>query len=179
MHHHEYGATARDVAEHIEVLAHEVIDAGADIFVGHGPHEDRGIEIYRGKPILYSLGDFIMQNDTVTPQPQRSYDLLDLGPDATPSDFYDARSMNGARGPVTEPAKWESFVAMVSFRAGRLDGLTLHPVDLGFGRPRHTLGRPVLAEGAVAASVLQRLGEMSRPYGTRISIDGNIGSVRL
>lgn len=36
-----------------------VIDAGADAVVGHGPHVLRGIEFYRGKPIAYSLGNFL------------------------------------------------------------------------------------------------------------------------
>src|SRR5882724_1383448 len=33
-------------------LAHQVIDNGADVFVGHGVHTLRGIEIYKGKPIF-------------------------------------------------------------------------------------------------------------------------------
>lgn len=36
-----------------------VIDAGADAVVGHGPHVLRGIEFYRGRPIAYSLGNFV------------------------------------------------------------------------------------------------------------------------
>ena len=36
-----------------------VIDAGADAVVGHGPHVPRGIELYRGRPIVYSLGNFL------------------------------------------------------------------------------------------------------------------------
>jgi hypothetical protein len=36
-----------------------VIDAGADAVVGHGPHVLRGIEFYRGHPIVYSLGNFL------------------------------------------------------------------------------------------------------------------------
>jgi Bacterial capsule synthesis protein PGA_cap len=39
--------------------ARAVIDAGADAVVGHGPHVLRGIEFYRGKPIVYSLGNFL------------------------------------------------------------------------------------------------------------------------
>jgi poly-gamma-glutamate capsule biosynthesis protein CapA/YwtB (metallophosphatase superfamily) len=35
-----------------------VIDAGADIVVGHGPHVLRGMEVYRGRLIAYSLGNF-------------------------------------------------------------------------------------------------------------------------
>jgi len=36
-----------------------VIDAGADAVIGHGPHVLRGVEFYRGKPIAYSLGNFV------------------------------------------------------------------------------------------------------------------------
>ena len=39
-------------------FAHEMIDAGADIVFGHGPHVPRGIELFKGKIIAYSLGNF-------------------------------------------------------------------------------------------------------------------------
>src|SRR6185295_3443500 len=42
-------------------LAHKAIDNGADAFVGHGPHVLRGVEIYKGKPIFYGLGEFFYQ----------------------------------------------------------------------------------------------------------------------
>ena len=35
-----------------------VIDAGADLVIGHGPHVLRGMEIYKGRLIAYSLGNF-------------------------------------------------------------------------------------------------------------------------
>ncbi|HET9109246.1 MAG TPA: CapA family protein [Ktedonobacterales bacterium] len=44
--------------EHI-LLGHALIDAGADVVFGHSSHVYRGIEIYRGRPILYSVGNFI------------------------------------------------------------------------------------------------------------------------
>lgn len=39
-------------------FSHAVIDAGADIVIGHGPHVPRAMEIYKGKLIAYSLGNF-------------------------------------------------------------------------------------------------------------------------
>jgi hypothetical protein len=39
-------------------FARAVIDAGADLVVGHGPHVLRGLEFYQGKLIAYSLGNF-------------------------------------------------------------------------------------------------------------------------
>ena len=40
-------------------LAHQIIDNGADIIVGHHPHILQGIEFYQGKPIFYSIGNFV------------------------------------------------------------------------------------------------------------------------
>ncbi|MBC7250178.1 MAG: CapA family protein [Anaerolineae bacterium] len=40
-------------------IAHKLVDAGADGIIGHHPHVPHGIEVYKGQPILYSLGNFI------------------------------------------------------------------------------------------------------------------------
>jgi poly-gamma-glutamate capsule biosynthesis protein CapA/YwtB (metallophosphatase superfamily) len=40
-------------------LGHHIIDSGADAVIGHHPHIFQGIEIYKGKPVFYSLGNFI------------------------------------------------------------------------------------------------------------------------
>ncbi len=42
-------------------LAHQTIDVGADAFVGHGVQLLRGVEIYKGKPIFYGLGEFFRE----------------------------------------------------------------------------------------------------------------------
>jgi poly-gamma-glutamate capsule biosynthesis protein CapA/YwtB (metallophosphatase superfamily) len=47
------------VMEHQMEIAHQLIDSGADIIMGHGPHVLHAIELYRSKPIFYSLGHFI------------------------------------------------------------------------------------------------------------------------
>lgn len=49
----------REPRGELRTWARAVIDAGADAVVGHGPHVLRGIEFYRGKPIAYSLGNFL------------------------------------------------------------------------------------------------------------------------
>lgn len=52
-------------------MAHELIDSGADIIIGHHPHQFQGIEVYKGRPVMYSLGNFIFdQND---PENQESF----------------------------------------------------------------------------------------------------------
>jgi poly-gamma-glutamate capsule biosynthesis protein CapA/YwtB (metallophosphatase superfamily) len=41
------------------LAAHLFIDRGADIVFGHSPHVVRGVEVYRGRPILYGCGDYV------------------------------------------------------------------------------------------------------------------------
>ena len=41
------------------ILAKRLIDGGVDIIMGHHPHVLQGIEVYKGKPIFYSLGNFV------------------------------------------------------------------------------------------------------------------------
>jgi len=43
-------------------LAHKMIDAGADAVIGGHPHVTQGAELYRGKPIVYSLGNFVFDS---------------------------------------------------------------------------------------------------------------------
>lgn len=43
----------------VKEFAHAAVDAGADLVVGHGPHVLRAMELYRGKLIAYSLGNFL------------------------------------------------------------------------------------------------------------------------
>jgi poly-gamma-glutamate synthesis protein (capsule biosynthesis protein) len=49
----------RQPAERQRQLARLMIDAGADAVVGGHPHVTQGTEVYRGKPIIYSLGNFV------------------------------------------------------------------------------------------------------------------------
>ncbi len=42
----------------LRAFAHAAVDAGADLLLGHGPHVARGLELYRGRLIAYSLGNF-------------------------------------------------------------------------------------------------------------------------
>lgn len=44
-------------------IAHSLVDRGADIVIGHHPHIMQGVEVYRGKVIAYSLGNFIFDQN--------------------------------------------------------------------------------------------------------------------
>lgn len=58
----EYSHSPNDNQKNI---SHELIDYGADIVIGSHPHVTQGIEMYNGKPIFYSLGNFIFDQGGV------------------------------------------------------------------------------------------------------------------
>src|SRR5262249_1948874 len=62
--------TKHDLPPNLKAFAHEMVDAGVDMFVGHGPHVIRGIEVYRGKPIIHSVGNLVLIPPTGTARPQ-------------------------------------------------------------------------------------------------------------
>lgn len=49
------------LADYQQVVAHSLIDAGADAIFGSHPHLLKGIELYRGRPVFYSLGNFAIE----------------------------------------------------------------------------------------------------------------------
>jgi poly-gamma-glutamate synthesis protein (capsule biosynthesis protein) len=141
---------------------HDEIDAGADIVVMHGAPLLHGVEIYRGKPIFYDLGNFIFQAPPTTI-------MLD------------------------EPIIWESAVASVDFRGKSLQSVTFRPIamnKIGEGQPDahdayannlflQTRGLPKLATGEQAHYILERLANLSKPFGTTIVVTGETAQIQL
>jgi poly-gamma-glutamate synthesis protein (capsule biosynthesis protein) len=164
--------------EFLITAAHAAIDAGADIFVAHGPHVLRGIEIYRGKPIFYSLGDFILQNETMEFQPSESYDSVGLPPSANISDYFDSRYANDTRSFPAIKAVWESVIAKVYFtKSHTLDRVILTPISLGFQEPRSERGHPRLASAEQAKETIENLSRLSAQFGAKVSFSDGVGAV--
>lgn len=168
-----------DPADFAIDYAHAAIDAGADVFVGHGSHTALGIEIYKGKPIFYSVGTLIMQNETLPFFPSEAYGRFGLGNDAVPGDFIDTRTGNGTKGHVAQAEFWENITTSCHFDGGKLTEVRVYPLDQGFGRTRAQRGRPVLAQGALAAKIIERVDRLSKPYGASIKNRDGIGIITL
>jgi poly-gamma-glutamate synthesis protein (capsule biosynthesis protein) len=179
IHAHEGGRERTVPADFLVTFARAMIDAGADMFVGHGPHVLRGVEIYKGKPIMYSLGDFIFQNETLLRLPSENYEPYNLGPTAHVNDFNDSRYNFDKSGFPSDRMIWEAVVAMPRFRGEQLTELALHPITLGFGKARSVRGRPMFAEGELGQKILDDLVRLSAPMGTKITIRDGIGYVDL
>jgi len=178
IHAHEGGGGTAP-AEFVRTFAHAVIDAGADVFVGHGPHYLRGIEIYRGKPIFYSLGDFVFQNETLLRLPHENYATYDLGENDHVADFNARRYSNDTRGFPANREIWESVIAVPRWRGSQLVDIQLYPITLGFGKAPAERGRPLLADPELGRKIINDLIERSRPLGTTIEWRDGVGVVRV
>jgi hypothetical protein len=180
MHAHEQSPGALEVpAKFVVEYAHAAIDAGADVFAASGPHVLRGIEIYKGKVIIYSLGNFIFENDLVVPQPDDLYRTFKLGLDTLPAEMFDARSDHDRKNWPAEPKDWETVVAEVVFHGGTPAQVNLTPVTLGYGLKRPDRGYPRLADATMGAKILERLQKLSQPFGTTIAINNGIGTIQI
>lgn len=162
------------VPEFLEQFARDCIDAGADAFVSHGPHLLRGIQIYDGAPIFYSLGNFIWQNRTIPRLPDKIYEIYNLDSEATPADLYDYRE---AGGYFPDRAYWQSVLPVCHFEEGEVRTIELYPVELGQERSRAQQGRPVLATGDEATEILTRMDTLSDAYGTTVEQEGDRGVI--
>jgi poly-gamma-glutamate capsule biosynthesis protein CapA/YwtB (metallophosphatase superfamily) len=154
-------------------LAHQAIDNGADVFVGHGPHVVRGIEIYNGKPIFYGMGEFFYQWQHMDASLMSgSWEAIPEDPEAV-SDVA-ARVSAGAR-----PVQYESMIAESSYNNGRLVEVRLHPVYGNWDGPISRLGTPRKAPPDIAQRILERVARLSQPFGTRIQIENGVGVIRV
>ncbi len=178
-HGHEYDRDRSRPAQFLITFARAMIDAGADVVVGHGPHILQGIEIYKGKPILYSLANFMFQNETLLRLPHENYERYDLGANAHVADFNDARYDHDRSGFPARPKIWESVIAMPLWEGKTMTKLELYPITLGFGTPRTERGRPRFAGESLSKKIIRELQELSEPYGTTIDYMDGIGVVRL
>lgn len=166
IHSHEQPNTNKECPDDFLVeFAHRCIDAGADVVLGHGPHLLRPIEIYKGKPIFYSLGDFMLQNENIPYGPEDMYQMYALNSDVPMRDLFDKRSHGFKRGLQSDHRAFETVVPYLEYKDGLLEKIVLMPAELGFGQPRSISGLP---RPQMNAPFMERLVKMSEPYGTKI-----------
>ena len=176
VHSHEPSNDSDEPAEFFEEFARQAIDAGAGLVVGHGPHRLRGVEVYNGGAILYSVGNFLFQPEPGQPP---SADLYDAG-----LDMYSlamgmpGRAAAGRLGADAEE-RWEGAVAMASFEAGALRALQIHPVDLGVDLPAARQGIPRRPASPRDVTILERLARLSQRYNTTVRIENGVGIVDI
>ncbi|WP_341022921.1 CapA family protein [Brevundimonas diminuta] len=144
LHTHEPGNDSEVPADFAVAFARKVIDEGGDAFIGHGPHQLRGIEIYKGKPIFYSLGNFAMMNNSLDVAPADMYEQYGVVPgSATTPELLQARNARS----FSDPRLYESVIAVSRYVGGDVAEIRLYPIDLGVSVTGAARGVPTLANG--------------------------------
>ncbi|MBI4538373.1 MAG: CapA family protein [Gemmatimonadetes bacterium] len=175
IHAHERYKVREVPARFLETFARACIDAGADAFFGTGPHVLRGLELYKGKPIFYSLGNFIFQYETVKEigaeeLEANNLDVNTLDPSLAFDNFRFER----------DSVFWETVVPFITYEDGpTVAEIKLYPVVMGQNEPRHYRGTPILATPEEGSRIVERLARLSQPYGTSIAFENGVGVVRL
>jgi len=141
-HHHYWKDDLKETPPWLKEWARKCIDAGATVFVAHGVPILHGIELYKGRPIFYSLGNFIFHSRQIGRWPALAW-----------------RS-------VIADLRFEGDVVTGLTLTPILLNEQGTPGDL-FNQTR---GAPRLANGEEAAAILNRLAEVSRELGTELTI---------
>ena len=169
IHSHELsGEKKENPADFIVEFAHRCIDAGAHAVIGHGPHLLRPIELYKNRPIFYSLGDFVIHNECIPYAPEEMFAQQKLTSDATMRDIFCDRSANYTRGLMRDHRMLESVIPYFEMEDGVMTHLELMPIELQFDLPVWRSGNPRFSADH---GIIERLAEMSAPYGTKITVD--------
>jgi poly-gamma-glutamate synthesis protein (capsule biosynthesis protein) len=163
-------------ADFITQISHEAIDAGADEWVGTGPHRMLGIEIYKNRPIFHSLGDLFFEINLAV-QPSSQEERESYGPEIAAMD--DASFAANFWDHVPREPIYDSAIAVSRFDHNQLSEIRIYPTDLGWERRRADRGSPRIASPEMAQKFLQQQQKDSAAYGTKVSIEGNVGVIKV
>jgi poly-gamma-glutamate synthesis protein (capsule biosynthesis protein) len=169
---HAFQAYSQDhyPPDYLVELTHKLIDNGADMYVGHGNHTMQGIEIYKGRPIFYNHGNFAVQRFGSDDSPPN------------PANVTNIESVEVGEHWLQQYINLTAFVAQTRYQDGKLAEIRIYPVDLGTDTGKVPWSRssiPQTPTPEVARRILTDLQKWSEPYGTRISIENNIGVIRV
>ncbi len=141
---------------------HAEVEAGADIVVMHGAPLLHGVEIYRGRPIFYDLGNFIYN--------------------VPPTLTYIDEPINWESAVAYVEFQAKS-LRSITFRPIALNNVGEGQPDIHSEYTNNqfldTRGLPAPATGAKAAYILQRLAGASKPFGTIVELKGDTATVKL
>ncbi len=170
MHAHSLcGYNKEEPAEFLKELAHRAIDAGADAVIGHGPHLLQPIEVYRDRPIFYSLGDFILELYSVPVAPADFYGKVGVHHEEGVYQLLKTRSKDFHIGLMEQRKMFQTVIPVWEIEDGKLKSLKLFPVEGKMRGSKNESGLPFPAEDD---DIFNRLSEMSKPYGVSMKKNG-------
>lgn len=179
VHCHAIGETKHEeVPEFLCDIARSAIDSGVCAVIGHGTHELRPIEIYKGYPIFYSLGDFIYQGMRVKELPADFMMKYGIDINSTAYEGLMARSKGGKIGLQTERKNFLTVLPKIEFEGEKIVSISMLPIVAGFERIGELDGLPYVAHGEEANEIFAVLKRLSQPYGTKLEMQNGIITIK-
>lgn len=152
----------------LEEFAHTCIDAGACAVIGGGTHQLKPVEIYNGKPIFYSIGNFVFQTDRVHKLPADFWDKYDFPENMSVQEGMNRKNQNGKIGLETDRANYLSVIPIITFDNNKkLTEIELIPIELNFNN--RNKGLPRIASPEDCKDILNQLKAISSRYGTKFN----------
>ncbi len=167
--HANKGVLKEDVADFHKEIAHTAIDAGADAVIGHGPHLIREIEVYKDRPIFYSLGDFIIQLYSVEFAPHDFYNKVGVSEDKTTAELLKTRSKNCTIGLMEDKRMLESIIPLWEIEDGKLKYIKLLPLECEVKCSKGDEGLPFIA---TSDDILNKLNSLCKNSGLTFTRNG-------
>lgn len=155
-------------------FCHKCIDAGASAVIGTGTHQLKAIEIYKKKPIFYSLGNFIFQSDMVFCMPDDFREKYKMPYGLSAREQIAERAKLGNGGLHNDVNNFRSLMPIMEFEDGKLTNLVLYPLRLDM----HT-GFPSLANASEAKVIFNYLKERNKQFKTVIEMKNNVIEVKF
>lgn len=141
------------------------IDAGASAVIGTGTHQLKAIEIYKNKPIFYSLGNFIFQSDMVFCMPDDFREKYKLPYGLSAREQIVERTKLGNGGLHSDANNFRSLMPFMVFENGSVERIVLYPLRLDM----HT-GLPDLADETETQIIFEYLCDRNKQFGTVINL---------
>ena len=149
LHSHQMGAAEKEEpSDFAEEFARFCIDNGAHAVVGHGPHLLRPIEVYKGCPIFYSLGDFVLQLYNIEYAPEDFFEQYGLDSRVTVHELLKKRSKDFTIGLMSDPRMFQAVIPYWETENGVLKSLKLYPIRLSMTGNKSEIGLPRLEKDA-------------------------------
>lgn len=167
------------IDDFVRESAHAFIDGGADLILGGGCHQMKGIELYQGKPIFYSLGNFIYQNEAVEILPPDFMEKYHLPYTTSASEALAARRSHAKNGGLQAQENYLSFISAVTFIDGQCTSIELLPISLGYDKEGAYKAIPYPAAEEETKTIFQTLTRLSKPFGTNLNLEDGLIKVSL
>lgn len=156
----------------VETFSRCCIDWGADAVVCSGTHQIKGVELYRGKPIYYSIANLFFRPYDMEDYPIEYYERLNLDKRLSAREAEFLRFKGGTIGLFTQSYAFRCIAPVVEWNDdGNVIKAAALPLGLGFHDPKETKGFPRIANREETQLLYQQLESTCRAYGTQVTID--------